>query len=273
MYSADELSSHNGKDGNNAYTAVRGIVIDLDAFMPVHYPKIVPQSALKKYAGVDSSNLFPIQVSAMCQGVNASGIDPAVQLDYQTHNYTGEATVISSSDTNAQYHDFRWATNDTRPAWFMEQMIFLKGNFEKGRIGYSSDYVSTLGSKGNSIAILNGQIFDFTQYVAGGRPPQYPPGQKPAQPPPNSNFMDPDLVELFQQRAGQDVTKYYNALPMDPDLRGRMDICLQNLFYVGDQDTRNSIKCQFSTYFLLAISLMLVSVSYTHLTLPTKRIV
>ena len=43
-------------------------------------------------------------------------------------------------------------------------------------------------------------------------------------------------------------------------MKQNMQICMDNLFYVGNVDTRNSIRCVFSTYFLLAISLMLVSV-------------
>ena len=131
----------------SAYVAIRGVVFDLGAFMPVHYPNIVPQKSLKKYAGVDATNLFPVQVSAMCQGVNESGIDPAVQLSYRSTNYTGETSVSSSTDLYAQYHDFRWATNDSRPAWFTEQMIYLRGNFKVGNVGYTASYIKTLGSK------------------------------------------------------------------------------------------------------------------------------
>lgn len=260
VYSPSELTSYDGKGSDKAYVAIRGVVFDLSAFMPVHYPSIVPQSALKKYAGLDATNLFPVQVSAMCQGVNESGISPAVQLSYQSTNYSGGVPITSDVDVNAQYHDFRWATNDSRPAWFQEQMIYLKGNFKKGNVGYSAEYINTLSDKGDSIAYMHGRVYDMTQYVVGGRPPQYPPGfDKPATPP-NSNFMDQSVVNLFQQRSGQDVGKYWDALNIDPALKGRMQTCLDNLFYVGDLDTRNSPQCLFAKYILLAISLMLVSV-------------
>lgn len=260
VYSLQELTTYNGKDGATSYVAIRGVVFDLNSFMPAHYPNIVPQSALKKYAGTDATNLFPVQVSAMCQGVNESGIDPAVQLNYQSHNYTGQTDVVSSQDSNAQYHDFRWATNDSRPAWFVEQMIYLQGNYWKGNVGYSPKYLKTLASDQNYIAYINNRVYDFTAYVAGGRQPQYPPGQSAPDTAPNSNFMDQNVVNLFQQRSGQDVTKYWNALELDPALRQRMLVCMNNLFYVGNLDTRASPQCQFAKYFLLAISLMLVSV-------------
>ncbi|KAK4506133.1 hypothetical protein PRZ48_004098 [Zasmidium cellare] len=260
VYSLEELTSYNGKDGAKSYVSIRGVVFNLDAFMPAHYPNIVPESALKKYAGTDATALFPIQVSAMCQGVNESGIDPAVQLNYQSHNYTGQSDVVSSTDTNAQYHDFRWATNDSRPAWFIEQMIYLQGNYWKGNVGYSPEYLKTLADKQNYIAYINGRVYDLTEYVAGGRQPQYPPGTAKPDTAPNSNFMDATVVDLFQQRAGQDVTKYWEALNIDPALRQRMEVCLNNLFYVGNLDTRSSPQCQFAKYILLAVSLLLVTV-------------
>ncbi|KAI5359038.1 Putative cytochrome b5-like heme/steroid binding domain, myosin head, motor domain, chitin synthase [Septoria linicola] len=260
VYSLEELTSYNGKDDNSAYIAIRGVVFDLDAFMPAHYPSIVPQSALKKYAGTEATNLFPVQVSAMCQGQTEDGIDPAVQLSFVTYNYSGSTASVSAQDTNAQYHDFRWATNDSRPAWFIEQMIMLQGHYFKGHIGYSPQYLKTLADKQNYIAYINGRVYDFTDYIAGGRAPQYPPGTDRPSTAPDSNFMADVVVDLFQQRSGQDVTKYWDALNIDPGLRNRMETCMNNLFYVGDLDTRSSPQCQFAKYILLAISLLLVSV-------------
>ena len=260
VYSAAELTSYNGKDGAQAYVAVRGVVFDLDAFISGHYPNIVPSEALLKYAGMDATNLFPVQVSAMCQGTKESGISPAVQLNYKSNNYSGQAIISSATDLNAQYHDFRWATNDSRPAWFTEQMIMLRGSYWKGAVGYSPEYLKTLSDKQQYIAYMYGRVYDFTQYVAGGRPPQYPPGYPNVTDQPDGNFMDSNVVELFQGRAGQDVTKYWEALEMSPFLRSSMLTCMNNLFYVGDLDTRSSPQCLFAKYILLAISIMLVTV-------------
>ena len=260
VYSPSELSSYNGKGSNSAYIAIRGVVFDLGAFMPVHYPYIVPTTALEKYAGLDATNLFPVQVSAMCQGTKKEGISSAVQLSYRTHNYTGQSIISSATDLNAQYHDFRWATNDSRPAWFTEQMIMLRGNYFKGNVGYSPQYLKTLSDKSMSIAYMYGKVYDFTEYIAGGRPPQYPPGYGDVKVQPDPNFMDSTVVDLFLGRSGQDVTKYWEALELSPFMRRSMLTCMNNLFYVGDLDTRNSAQCLFAKYILLAISIMLVTV-------------
>ncbi|KAH8705178.1 chitin synthase ChsE [Talaromyces proteolyticus] len=260
VYSASELSANDGKDGHSSYVAVRGVVFDLGAFVPAHYPKnLIPSSSFKQYAGVDATALFPVQVSALCQGVNGS-VDPTVLLDFTPVNVTGSATTISATDSNAVYHDFRYFTNDYRPDWFAEQMLMLRGTYKKGYIGYSAQYMSTLANDhGKSIGSINGNVYDFSNYVAGGRNTLAPAGQ-PAPADVNTDFMSQYVVNLFSQRSGEDVTKYWNDLPLAPDLRERMQLCMDNLFFVGKVDTRNSVQCQFAQYFVLAISAFLALV-------------
>ena len=258
VYSASELSSHDGKGSDSAYLAIRGEVFDLAAFIPSHYPSIVPSTMLNKYAGLDATGLFPIQVSAVCQGKNGQ-IDPSVQLDYTSTNTSGSATLISAADPNRKYHDFRAFTNDSRPDWFTEQMIMLRSNYKKGDIGYSPSYVQTLSTKQKSIAILNGKIYDFTSYIAGGRTTKAPAGQK-VPTGVDTDFMSDEVVSLFQQRSGQDVTQYWNDLRLPGDQKAWMMVCMDNLFYVGKTDTRNSMQCLFARYILLAISILMVSV-------------
>ena len=259
VYSADELSTNNGKGGASSYVAIRGEVFDLGAFIPRHYPNIVPESALKKYAGLDATDLFPVQVSALCNGVTGS-IDDSVQLSYTPSNVSGSANVISTGDPNAQYHDFRYFNKDRRPDWWWEQQQYLRAVYKKGDVGYTPQYVGTLASKQQfSIAILNGRVYDFTDYVKGGRRLQAPNGtaiSSDADP----NFMDPTVVSLFQGNAGHDVSKNWATIGIAPDVKKRMQVCLDNLFFVGAEDTRNSAQCMFAQYILLAISILLVSV-------------
>ncbi|SZF03430.1 unnamed protein product [Blumeria hordei] len=258
VFSASELSSHNGKSGKPAYIAIRGQVFDLSEFAPSHYPNIIPQKSILAYAGLDATALFPVQVSALCQGVNGT-IDSSIQLDYMSTNTSGSASVISSSDTNYKYHDFRAFTNDSRPDWFFEQMMLLRANFRRGNIGYTPKYVSKLAENQVSVAILNDRIYDLTKYLQGGRAVRVRPGD-PVPTDINTNFMSSLVVDLFQQKAGQDVTKFWNALAIDHEMRSRMQLCLDNLFYVGNVDTRNSLRCQFAEYLLLIISILLCSV-------------
>ncbi|KAG8417092.1 hypothetical protein J3459_012735 [Metarhizium acridum] len=259
VFSAAELSSHNGKDGNSAYVSIRGHVIDLGSFADRHYPSFVSRKTMLNYAGMDVSSLFPVQVSALCQGTDGS-VDQTVTLDYKNTNMTGSPALINSQDLNAQYHDFRYFTNDTRPDWYLEQLIMLKGNYGKGTIGYSPEYIAKLGAKRQVIASIGSRVYDLTTYTVGGRRLRTKPGESLPSDPKLADFMDRKVVELFQNQAGGDITKFWNSLALAPDVKARMQTCLDHLFYVGDVDTRNSTRCKFAEYLVLAVSILLVSV-------------
>ncbi|KAK3324145.1 glycosyltransferase family 2 protein [Cercophora scortea] len=259
VLSPAELTTYNGIDGNAAYAAIRGEVFDIGAFSIRHYPPYLPTKQITQYGGLDITSLFPVQVSALCSGVNGV-IDDSVTLDYRLVNVTGSAAVINKQDLNSKYHDFRSFKKDKRPQWFQEQLIMLRSSYKKGNIGYSPEYVWTLAQQQNAIAILNGKIYDLTTYITGGRHQLNADGEPKPTDPDAINFMNQLVVDLFQQKSGEDVTKLWEALNLDRDQRKAMETCLGNLFYVGDLDTRNSVRCQFAEYLILAISVMLASV-------------
>jgi chitin synthase len=260
VYSTAELTSFNGEDGSASYIGIRGIVYNLGDFIPVHYPNIVPEKMLERYAGKDATNLFPVQVSALCAGKDGT-VHPGVQLNYRNTNYTETAqNIISTTDQNAKYHDFRWFTNDSRPDWWYEQQVFLKANYMKGRIGYPPKYLKTLASKQNAIAYMNNKVYDLSAYSVGGRTVLYPPGEEASADAVDVNFMEESVVDIFRVQAGKDITQYWDNLKLDATVKNNMKVCLDNLFYVGDLDTRSSARCLFAKYFLLAISILLVSV-------------
>lgn len=179
VFSASELSSYDGKSGSKgAYVSVRGYVFDIATFQPHHYPSYLQPKALLDYAGKDISSLFPIQVSALCQGVDGS-VAPEVTLDYRSTNFSGSPKLIASQDPNAQYHDFRYFRNHSRPDWYFEQMQTLRGNFKVGNVGYTPAHVRKLASQQQAVGIIGGRVFDLTTYLTGGRKLVGPPGQAP----------------------------------------------------------------------------------------------
>jgi chitin synthase len=259
VFSAEELASHNGKGTNDAYVAIRGFVFDLGKFIPNHYPSIVPSNDLKKYAGIDATDLFPVQVSALCIGVNGN-IDESVTINPNPVNVSGVASVINAGDPNANYHDFRAFTNDSRPDWFAEQMMMLKANYKVGNVGYTASYVSQLMTKSatSNMRVLNGRIYDMTDYVNGASRVKPIPGQNtPTNVDPK--FMNPLVVSLFSS-PNTDISQEWNALPISKADKGNQLNCLNNLFFTAMVDTRNSAQCLFANYLLLAVTILLASV-------------
>ncbi|KAJ5287302.1 Chitin synthase 8 [Penicillium angulare] len=264
VYSKGELSTHNGKGSESSFMSISGVVFNLGDFIPNHYPKVVPSKSLKTYAGTDGSPLFPIQVSALCQGVDGK-VDPSVPLDYRSNSNdsSSSTSTTTGTDANAKYHDFRyWVTGDDSGAdWYYEQMVMLRANYKKGYVGYTAKYMKSQADDDDKmIASIHGKVYDMTYYMAGPRIPRFPKGVNKSTSGIDTNYMSPLITELFQEKSGTDITKYWDDLNFDVALRNRMQVCMDNLFFVGHVDTRNSVKCQFARYFILAISILICSV-------------
>ncbi|KAI8373066.1 chitin synthase-domain-containing protein [Radiomyces spectabilis] len=258
VFSETELQAHDKHDSEKTYVAIRGEVFDLGGFAPRHYLSgIIPTEKVLDYGGKDATDLFPVQVSALCEGISGE-VSPYVSLDYRRN----------LSDTNGQYHDFRFTSQVYEPNWYYNQISMLRRNYKVGHMAYESKAVhdqATTATKVNDIkttrnwAILDNHVYDLTAYTMGGRYAAGPPGELVPSGI-DTNFMETSVVNLFWQKSGTDITKEFYALKLDGATKQRQLVCLRNLFFVGMLDTRNSAKCQFSTYLLLIVTCLLASV-------------
>lgn len=165
----------------------------------------------------------------------------------------------NNTDPNAQYHDFRAFTNDSRPDWYFENMVQMRYTARKGFMGYTPKEVRNLASSGHSVAIYNGMIYDLTTYLTSPPAIQVPTGTQA----PNDidvDFMDGNVLDLFKLYAGQDITKQLDNLNIDQGVLAAQKVCLRNLFLMGKVDTRQSPQCLFSNYILLVLSVIMVSI-------------
>ncbi|KAI8978598.1 chitin synthase-domain-containing protein [Pilobolus umbonatus] len=257
VFSISELQNH-GKEEPKQYVAIRGEVFNIGEFANRHYPpNLVPTSSVIEYAGKDATDLFPVQVSALCQGVSGP-ISPFVSYDYQ----------LNLSDTNGQYHDFRYSSDIYNPNWYYDQMTLLRKNYKVGNMGFEMKAISDQSKSATLIngiqslrkwAVIDRHIYDLTAYTMGGRFLRGPPDQ-PLPDDVDTNFLYQPIVDLFMQKSGSDITKEFYKLAMDGELRQNQLVCLRNLFFVGFEDTRNSAKCRFSTYLLLIVTILLCTV-------------
>lgn len=120
VYSPLEFAGHSSD--TDAYTAIRGEVFDLTNLVTMHRSavSVVPSKSVLSYAGVDATDVFPVQVNALCNGVTGT-VSPWVQL-----------SGSNTSNADAQYHDFRSFTNDPRPDWYYESMWLMRSNYRVG---------------------------------------------------------------------------------------------------------------------------------------------
>ena len=255
VFTLSELQSHNYKDSpNNAYVAIRGEVFDLSSFLPTHLTAvpIVKSKAVMQYGGLDATNLFPVQVSALCEGVSGS-VSEYVTLD-----------STNTTDVNMKYHDFRAYTNDSRPDWYQETMIMMRYRFRKGYMGYTKKDLKSMASSGRAVAIIDDLVYEMTTYLQqNGGGLRSPNGYNlTSQDQADRQFMSTDVTNLFTYNSGKDITKNLESLSgsIGQDVLDRQKTCLRNLFLIGKVDTRDSAQCQFATYILLALSCVMVAI-------------
>lgn len=74
-------------------------------------------------------------------------------------------------------------------------------------------------------------------------------------------FLDEDIVDVFKQRSGQDIT-----IPLNKVLAQKSAVtvqenmnCLLNAYYWGNVDFRKTPRCQVQNYLLIIASVILMS--------------
>ena len=101
--------------------------------------------------------------------------------------------------------------------------------------------------------IYEDKIFDLSDYVNTqtvfqGADPRY-------------KFLDSDILDVFKQQAGQDITSALNKVLAKKDattVAANMD-CLNNMFFVGNTDFRKTPRCQVQNILLLVFSVVIVT--------------
>ena len=153
-------------------------------------------------------------------------------------------------------------TNDSRPDWYWEQMVFLRYNYRRGFTGYTLGDVSKRAETANTrnTVIYRGNVYDMTAYISNNGGGVSVPAGFSSPTDTDRQFMDDQVVNVFQQFAGQDVTKRLDGLSLATGELAAQRVCLRNLFFIGKVDSRNSIQCEFARYILLAFSLVVVAI-------------
>ena len=167
--------------------------------------------------------------------------------------------VSNVTDEYAKYHDFRAWTNDSRPDWYYESMTEMRWTSRVGFIGWTKKELKNKAASGSAVAIIDNMVYDLSDYIQYGPALKSPDG---TQAPTDTDrwFMDDSVVDLFKYNAGGDITKKMENLNIDSATLSRQRTCLRNLFLIGKVDNRNSPQCLFSTYILLVLSIIMVSV-------------
>lgn len=102
-------------------------------------------------------------------------------------------------------------------------------------------------------AVWDGGVYDMTDYL-------YTQTLSPVNVEAYS-FLNSDIVDLFKQRAGQDISTSMNKIlaSLQPDVALQNTNCLKNAFFLGGTDFRKTARCQVQNYILIIFSGILMA--------------
>ncbi|PWZ03764.1 chitin synthase 6 [Testicularia cyperi] len=245
-WNESQLSQHAGE--TDYYAAVRGVVYDFTKFYKGDHSDITnlqtSSDTMLELAGLDLTEYFPVPLTVGCDFLVS---DTSLSLSTTANNTPTVTQAIHTSgplqgDSSSKLHDINWY-----PDRFLK---FIK-RYYKGYYVYSKKDVEDEG-QWRDWAIVNNKVYDLSDYVYTNT--LY-----------SSNtaytFLDDTITSLFTSQSGKDITSDFNEAmaAMNETYRGAHQACLDNVFYVGRTDFRNTAKCQVQNYLLLAFSVLLVT--------------
>ncbi|KAF6750973.1 glycosyltransferase family 2 protein [Ephemerocybe angulata] len=235
-----EVSQHQGE--NDWWIAMHGTVYDLSDYIWADHSDIAnfasnTRDNLEQLAGQDLSYYFPPPLILACPGLVNSD---QMELTYKN---TSAVTVPLAMHTSGALQ-----TQTTK-------MRNADWEYRKGPLVWSKSEIMGQAQDENIERIwasYNNKVYDLTDYVL-----TLTRNQNAG----DYNFLDPDIVDVFKQRKGQDVTERMKTI-LAKKSQSVIDLnmnCLDNVFLWGEVDFRKTAKCQVQNYLLIIFSIILMS--------------
>ncbi|CEP08645.1 hypothetical protein [Parasitella parasitica] len=248
LYSAEDVTNH--QTISDYWVSVRGTVYDMTKFVATDHGTaayMAGKSNLDPLAGRDLSYTFPPPLSVACAGLVSDPIitvtpNETIVLGPFVH-FSGPQQPEKSLD---KLRDPYWLNKYFGPT----MNIYKKGDLVIPMKQIKDDY----SSWGRLIASIDEKVYDLTDYMASAR--RYPSGNPGV---PNYHYLHPSIETLFTKFGGKDATAEWNrySAAMDEQTRTRNKACLDNVFYIGRLDYRESMKCTFVNYLLLSFAVVM----------------
>ncbi|KAI9293616.1 hypothetical protein K502DRAFT_366558 [Neoconidiobolus thromboides FSU 785] len=213
---------------------------------------------LDQVAGNDMSDLFPMQISALCNKIDGTEISPQVVFGNMTpwdlpppHD---NRYFRRSDDDDNRYQKFDNALITMLKPGFLGDMAYSAEDIEKN-FDRKKFFVYKDKDKGTE------KIYSLQQYAN-----TYikAPGGEARDSMTETEFLPNEFINGFipKLRGTEDSNQFNTKVVPDRQERQRLIRCLDNLFYAGVIDDRKSFQCLFAQYLLLAVSVFLFAILF-----------
>lgn len=244
-WNTEEVGFHQGD--NDFWVSIHGKVYDISKFWKLqHSDSAIPttRDTMQQFAGMDLSDYFLPPLTVACQYL--------VTDEYPQLKPNNSVQYLPAVHTSGP----QWA-EDKRSAlssidWYKDHLLPKLREFYKGDLAWTHSNVSTQGQdQGRQWFILNNKVYDLTNYFytlkLQNNLAMY-------------DYMPRDVTSLINGNLGQDITTQWSQQQKTSLNFSRALPCMENAFYVGIPDFRQSARCQVNNYILLAFTIILCAV-------------
>lgn len=238
-----EVSYHTGD--NDFWVSLHGGVYDISKFWKLPHSDVEPQtttSLMQPFAGLNLDDYFPPPLSESCPFLVKSE-----DVVLQSNSTPTFAPYIHNSGPQTLFQNSALKS----VTWYKEKFTPRIEKFYKGDLVIKKSSFQDQGrNQGRQWVMLNDKIYDLTNYFYTAKyysnDPKY-------------NFLPEDAAEVIQQNPGVDITDQWKKTANFSKALN----CMENTFYVGKSDFRDTPKCQVNNYILLAFTIILCTVILT----------
>ncbi|KAJ1567064.1 hypothetical protein HK405_007309, partial [Cladochytrium tenue] len=128
-----------------------------------------------------------------------------------------------------------------------ERRLYLEymNQFAVSRLAWQMSYISSQASPTTKLIVIFDNVYDVSSYSSA-----------------NNNFLGSNVNSLFTNFYGRDATAQWRQIQA---AEGRAAAaaylnCMNNMFYIGTVDHRDSLRCRLSNYVLLASAIVVILV-------------
>lgn len=233
-----EVSYHQGAD--DFWVSVRGKVYDISKFAKITHGDIQPeadQTAMQPFAGLNLDEYFPVPLSVGCRFLVTSDIPQLQSNNTPTLPQGLHVSGPRYQPNNAtKLHDIHWYDQRFLP----RMQEYYKGDLVNTKGAISSQATTSA----RQWVILNGNVYDLTDYFytkkLEGNIEMF-------------SFIPQEVSDLIQNNVGTDITNLWK----NTDEYGKTLNCMDNVFYEGKTDFRQTARCQVNGYILLSFTIVL----------------
>jgi chitin synthase len=243
VWNAKEVGYHQGAD--DFYVSIHGKVYDITKFAKEQHSDSsvkTTSDVMLPFAGQNLDGYFPPPLDQACPGLVT---DDSVVLQHNDSSVIDiNPTAIHSSGPRAQTGSQK--LKNVR--WYPDVFLPAIQEYYKGDLVVSTGQISTQAKQDNRQWVrINNEIYDLTDYF-------YTLGAMDGYA--TYSFFPEEVSDLIQQNTGSNIADMWG----DSVIFKNSLNCMNNAFYVGKTDFRETPRCKVQDYLLLAFMIILVLV-------------